>query len=185
MNAYLKAHPVDEVQTLDIFETDLPAFDAPAVQAKYTILHGQEHTAAERKTWDAVEAVIEKFKTADKYLISAPMWNFGIPYRLKQYIDVVVQPGYTFSFSPETGYSGLVTDRPAMLFLARGGEYPAETEAAALDFQKPYLEWILKFIGFEQIDSIVVEPTLHGGPDVAAQKLEEAIAAAREKAQTF
>ena len=56
---------------------------------------------------------IEQFVNADKFLLAIPMWNFGIPYRLKQYLDVILQPGYTFSFSPETGYSGLVTGKPA------------------------------------------------------------------------
>lgn len=46
-----------------------------------------------------VEDVIEQFTAADKYLFSLPMWNFGIPYKLKHYIDVIVQPGYTFSFT--------------------------------------------------------------------------------------
>ena len=53
--------------------------------------------------------MIERFKGADKYLFSLPMWNFGIPYKLKHYIDVLVQPTYTFSFSPKEGYKGLVT----------------------------------------------------------------------------
>jgi putative NADPH-quinone reductase len=32
------------------------------------------------------------------------MWNFGIPYKLKHYIDVLTQPGQTFNFDPTTGY---------------------------------------------------------------------------------
>ena len=127
----------------------------------------------------------DDFKKADKVVISSPMWNFGIPYRLKHYIDVIVQPGYTFSFSPETGYTGLVTGRPAILFLARGGEYAPGTEGEAFDFQHPYLKNVLQFIGFTEIESIFVEPSLQGGPEVAQQKLDEAIQAAREKAKAF
>lgn len=46
-------------------------------------------------------------------------------------------------------------------------------------------EWILKFIGFTQIDAMIIEPTLQGGPEVAKQKLVETIAVAREKAAAF
>ena len=48
-----------------------------------------------------------------------------------------------------------------------------------------YLEMILRFIGFTRIDTILVEPTLMGGPPAAAEKLAAAIAVAREKAKTF
>jgi len=44
---------------------------------------------------------------------------------------------------------------------------------------------MLRFIGFTEIDAIVIEPTLQGGPVVAEHKLAEALHAAREKAKTF
>ncbi|UQX13255.1 NAD(P)H-dependent oxidoreductase [Candidatus Mycobacterium methanotrophicum] len=34
------------------------------------------------------------------------MWNSGIPYVLKQWIDNVTQPGWAFGFDPERGYTG-------------------------------------------------------------------------------
>jgi FMN-dependent NADH-azoreductase len=104
---------------------------------------------------------------------------------LKKYIDILVQPGLTFTYSPAEGYKGLVTGKPALLVLARGGAYGPGTGAESLDLQKPYLETILRFIGFTEIDTILVEPTLMGGREAAAEKLAAAIAAAREKARTF
>lgn len=95
IESYRKSHPGDEILTVDLFEKDLPGFDGLAVNAKYTILHGEEHTREELLAWRAVEEVIEEFKAANKYLFAVPMWNFGIPYRLKQYIDLLVQPTYT------------------------------------------------------------------------------------------
>ncbi len=183
--SYIESHPEDSVRTLRTDQESIPEFNATAVSGKYRIMNGQTHTDKEAETWKAIEAVIEDFKSADKIVISSPMWNFSIPYHLKHYIDVLVQPGYTFSFSPETGYTGLVTGKPAVLILARGGEYAPDSEAAAFDFQRPYLEGILHFIGFTGIDTMVVEPTLQGGPETAEQKLAETISAAREKAKTF
>jgi len=185
LKSYLESHPRDSVKTLDLAKQTIPEFGALAISAKYRILYGKSYSDEESLVWKAVEATIEDLKKAKKLVISSPMWNFGIPYRLKQYFDVIVQPGYTFSYSPEEGYKGLVTGRPAMLILARGGEYAPGTEAAAYDFQRPYLESILSFIGFTAIDSIVVEPTLQGGPEVASQKLAQAISIAGEKAKTF
>jgi len=185
VEAYRRGHAGDEVKAINIFEKSLPAFDGPAVQAKYTILHGQEHSEQERRVWKAVEAVIDEFKAADKYLLSIPMWNFGIPYRLKQYFDILVQPGYTFSYSEEQGYKGLVTGKPICLVLSRGGEYLAGSAYEVFDLQKKYLQTILGFIGFRDIKIIVVEPTLAGGPERARQKLEAAMAEAKKLALDF
>jgi len=183
--AYRKAHPNDEIETLNVFEADLIAFDGLALNGKYAILHGKGHTEEEAAAWKAVEEAAEQFKAADKYVLAVPMWNFGIPYRLKQYIDILVQPTLTFSYSPEAGYTGLVTGKKAFVAYARGGDYPEGTEADAYDFQKKYLELILSFIGVTDVQSLVVQPTLMGGPDVAEQKLAEAEAKARDIAATF
>jgi len=185
VESYKESHPDDEIIRLNVFEADLPKFDGLAVQAKYSILHGQKHTHEELGAWKAVEAVIGQFKSVDKYVIALPMWNFGIPYRLKQYIDILVQPGYTFSFTPEEGYKGLVTGKPIFIAYARGGEYPAGTDAEAFDYQKRYLELILGFIGFTDFRRVVVEPTLQGGPEVAKAKRNAAIEEAREMGKTF
>jgi len=185
LKEYSQAHPSDTVRTLDLFAESVPEFGREVARGKYKILHGREQTEEEQRAWQAVTETIADFTSADRVLVSSPMWNFSIPYRLKQYIDVIVQPTLTFSFSPETGYTGLVTGRPAALILARGGEYVPGTGAAVLDQQRPYLEAILRFIGFADITTIVVEPTLLRGPDVAQQKLDEATAKARDVGRSF
>lgn len=175
--AWQKKNKDGRVSVLDLFDAIIPEFGALAVSAKYRFMHGQECTAEEKKNWKAVEAVIADFKSADKYLFAVPMWNFGVPYRLKQYIDVIVQPGYTFSFSPADGYKGLVTGKPALVVSSRGGEYCGE--GASWDHQKTYMELFLGFVGFTDIRHIVVEPTLALGPE----KAKAAQAAAMEKAR--
>ena len=182
--AYRQANPDDEVVTLNLFEVDLPVFDGPTLDTKYAILHGIEPTDEQKAAWAAVERVISQFTAADKYLLATPMWNFNIPYKLKHYIDVLVQPTYTFNYSPEDGYSGLVTSKPAAIIHARGGAYD-EPETAPLDMQRPYLELMLGFIGFTDIRSITIEPTLMGGPDIAAERIATATQAAEQIARDF
>lgn len=183
--AYRDANPGDRVVTINLFEKELPPFNGPALEAKYAILHGQECSAAERAAWQAVEDVVNEFKAADKYVLAVPMWNFSIPYRLKHYLDILVQPTYTFSYSPEAGYKGLVTGRPMFISYARGGEYPAGSEAEAFDLQTKYLENILAFIGFTDIRKVVTEPTLMQGPEVAKERRGRAIQKAKEMAGSF
>lgn len=183
--SYKTANPGDEVVTINLFEKDLPPFDGDVLDAKYAILNGLEHTTAQRDAWQRVMEVIDEFKSADKYVFAVPMWNFSLPYKLKHYIDVIVQPTYTFSFSPEEGYRGLVEGRPVFIAYARGGEYSPGSDSEAFDFQSRYLEHELGFIGFTDIGKVVVEPTLAGGPDTATEKRDAAIRAATEAAITF
>ncbi|HEC03421.1 MAG TPA: FMN-dependent NADH-azoreductase [Phycisphaerales bacterium] len=183
--AYEQSHAEDEIVTVNLFEASIPNFDGLAVQAKYTILHGEGNSDEEMQAWKNVERVIEQFTSADKYVFAVPMWNFGIPYRLKHYIDVLVQPGYTFSYSEEVGYQGLVVGKPALVVYARGGEYPAGTEAEAFDMQSKYFSLVLGFMGFTDVRSVIVEPTLQGGPDVARTRVREAVDRAKELAVAF
>jgi len=185
IEAYKQKHPDDEIVTLNVFDASIPSFDGLAVQAKYTILHGRSHSKEELEVWKNVEKVIEQFTSADKYVLAVPMWNFSIPYRLKQYIDLLVQPGYTFTYSEDKGYEGLIVGKPLLAVYTRGGEYPAGSEAEAFDLQKKYVELIFGFMGFEDMRSLVVEPTLQGGPDVAKSKRQEAINQIRKIAADF
>lgn len=178
LTAYRDTNSLDTVESLDLWHTLLPRFDAAAMEAKYAILHGQSHTEEQRKAWQAIEKIVAQFKSADKYLISVPMWNFSVPYVLKHYLDVLVQPGLTFSFSPSEGYKGLVTGKPMAIVCARGGAYGAGTGAESQDHQIAYLKQILRFIGFTKPQIIVIEPTL-----ASPEARENTLAAAKQKAE--
>lgn len=169
---YKKSHPADEVVILDLWNMDLPPFDKDVIDSKYAVMEGKSFTQEQKTAWKAVENLIAEFKSADQYLISIPMWNFSIPYKLKHYIDLIVQPGYTFAYSKESGYKGLVTNKKIVLICARGGAYGADAE---IDLQVHYMKVILQFIGFEDIQTILIEPT-GAGPilkDTAIQQAKE------------
>lgn len=185
VDAYGRAHPDDRVTTMDVFYDDLPDFDFEAASAKYKIMHGKEHSEQDKQVWNRIVSVINDFTSADKYVFAVPMWNFSIPYRLKQYIDVIVQPGYTFTVTEEGNYQGLVTDKPVLVFYARGGAYAPGSQTEPFDLQTKYLELILRFIGLTDIRSIVIEPTLMNGPEAAAESKANAIKQAREIALDF
>ena len=178
-SSYLEAHPDSKIDLFDIFAEDLPSFDGYALDAKYAILNSGKPDSEQLEAWGVIEGVIDRVKSADAYLFSVPMWNFGIPYRLKQLFDIIIQPGYTFTVSPEEGYSGLLAGKKTVAIYARGGEYIEGTPGEAMDFQKKYLDTILGFIGLTDVVSIIAEPTLASGPDAAQDALKRAIATAQ------
>jgi len=178
---YQTHHPDVEIDSLDLFAEDLPPFDHTAAQGKYAIIHGTQASPAVQAAFARVVAVIDGFRAADLYVFAVPMWNFGIPYRLKHYLDLVIQPTYTFAVA-EGGYAGLLHDKRAVAVYARGGDYEGND---AVDFQKRYLEFALGFMGIQDVTSIVVQPTLAGGPATAQERIDAAVKRAQEIAATL
>jgi len=183
--AYRQARPEDHIETLDVFRDDVPPFHAPAAKAKYAVMTGQPPRDEAQSAWRPVIEEINHFKRFDKYVVSSPMWNFGIPYRLKQYIDVIVQPSLTVAYSPDKGYTGLVTGRPMLLLLARGGIYRSGNPLETFDFQESYLRTIFGFIGFTDIRTVAIQGTLQSKPEQLEADLRRAIAEAQDIAHEF
>jgi FMN-dependent NADH-azoreductase len=161
------AAPRVTIDVLDIWREPLPAFSGETLDAKYAVLAKAEHTPAQAQAWRAVVALVERLRQADHLLISTPMWNLSIPYRLKHYIDLVTQPGLTFAFSPDTGYRGLISGVGATLVQASAGDFGSGRDPRP-DFQKPYLRAWLNFIGVTDIAEVTVEPTV-GAPEAIAR----------------
>jgi FMN-dependent NADH-azoreductase len=99
---------------------------------------------------------------------SVPMWNFGIPDRLKHFIDLVTQKDYLFRFD-ETGFSGMATAK-ALLVCTRGTNYATGTDTAEseFDYQKAYMLSWLRFIGVTDVRTITLEQLLFGTEAEAA-----------------
>lgn len=175
LESYKESHPNDEVEVLDLWAVDLPEITEEILNIRYALGSGQALTSDQEAAWGKVVQAVEHFKSADKYVFSVPMWNFNVPYKLKHYMDAITHPGLTFSFSPETGYQGLVTGKPVTVVYSRGGEY-REGPAQAYDQQTKYMEQWLGFIGFTDVRAIFVEPTLNPA------KADQAKQAARQTA---
>jgi FMN-dependent NADH-azoreductase len=155
------ANPGLEVATLPIWETDLPVFDGDKVAAKINTMLGQEHDTVQKTAWDQIVQVANQFIEADRYLFAVPMWNNGIPYKLKHYIDVIHQPGLLWGLKPESGYFGLLEKKHATLILTSGA-YAATLPSPAfgIDHQSTYLRAWLNQAGITTIDEIRFQPTI-------------------------
>ena len=158
--AKLQAKAPCVVDRLDLFQANLPAFDADAVDAKMALFTGVEATDSQKATWAEVEAVFKRFAAADVYVLNTPLWNNAIPYVLKQYIDLVTQPGWTFGFDPAYGYSGLMTDKRAFVVHASGVYHEGIASNFGSDFATPYLADWFNFIGVTDLEQIHVAPTV-------------------------
>jgi FMN-dependent NADH-azoreductase len=186
VNAYLeerrRLNPSLAIDELDLWATDLPEISGETLSAKYAVLARAAHTAPQQNAWDVVVARTQKFAAYDEYAFSVPMWNFGIPYKLKHYIDVVTQPGLTFTWSPARGYEGLLQNKRAFVAYASSFDYSSGTPLAPLDVQKQYFRTWLQLIGIAdvvEVDGGPTSPAIASSAEAAARAHEEARSAAQ------
>ncbi len=166
-----RADPALHVEVLDLWRANLPEFDGDKAAAKMTFFGVGEMDGAQRTAWDQVVEVTRTFSEADEYVFAVPMWNGGIPYKLKHYIDIITQPGLLFGFDPEQGYFGLLKNKKATVVYTAGVFAPGVEAKYGADFQSTYLEWWFNLVGIEEVNAVRFQPSLLTADPVAAQQV--------------
>lgn len=183
-SAYIEARkagePGVEVDTLDLWAADLPEFDGDKAAAKMTFFGVGEMDGQRQTAWDRVVEITERFMAADEYVINVPMWNGGVPYKLKQYIDIITQPGLLFGFTPDDGYFGLLQNKKASVFYTSGVYAPGADAKYGSDFHSSYMAWWLALIGVKDVNAVRFQPSLLTAD--AASDLAAAIEASKASA---
>ena len=124
------------------------------------VFAGADPQGKEAEAWTQAAATFDRFAAADAYLFSVPMWNAGVPYILKQFIDVVSQPGMLFDFDPVTGYTGLLTGRPAAVIYTGAVYGPGRGPAFGSDFQTTFFTDWLHWAGITDVRDVRFQPNL-------------------------
>jgi FMN-dependent NADH-azoreductase len=135
------------VQELNLIAENYPHLDAPHFQAFMTPV--TELTDADKEAIKYSDKAISQLMEADYIVIGSPFYNFGIPSALKAWIDHIVRFGVTFRYT-ENGPEGLVKGKKVYIALASGGVY-TEGPMQPYDFNGPYLEYMLGFLGMTDL----------------------------------
>ncbi|MBK7407931.1 MAG: NAD(P)H-dependent oxidoreductase [Saprospirales bacterium] len=180
-NEFLKTlkekHPHVQVDELDLSTTELPPVLDTNVKAKYLMMMGGQLDDKTLESWKKVSEMAEHFISYDLFLITAPMWNFSIPYILKHYIDVIMQAGILFSFTA-SGPEGFAKYEKMVCITSRGSDYSPGSHMHAMDFQEPYLRAIFGLAGIEEIHFVHAQPM-----DIAPGLTQAALEKAKEEAR--
>ena len=110
------------------------------------------------------EQLIEELKNADTLVLGAPMYNFGIPASLKQWIDAICRAGVSFKYTKQ-GPVGLLNVKRVFIITATGGT----AVGSEMDFSSRYLEHICRFLGISEIFHIDASGSKGSPEQVIAQ----------------
>jgi FMN-dependent NADH-azoreductase len=171
-----EADPGASLTIRDLNATPHPVLDEVALGALFTPAGQRSSVQMARVALD--DALIAEIAAADVVVLGVPMYNFGVPAPLKNWIDAISRAGVTFRYT-ESGPEGLLKGKKVYVALTRGGKYrntPADT-------QVPYLKMVLGFLGMTDVQFVYAEG-LAMGPEAeqdalasAHEQIEEAVAA--------
>ena len=186
LQAYRQACSALTVDTLNVWEEDLPEFDQEAIGAKYKGINKEPMDQAEAVVWDKIQELAARFQKADRILLGVPMWNFAYPYKLKQLIDLACQRNMLFTYDGNE-YGPLLKTRRACVVYVRGGTYAEDspTPASRFDHQKGYVDFWLKFIGVGEVQMLVVEATTWPAKEKREERIARGLEEARKLAADF
>ncbi len=170
IQAYQQAHPLDEVEVLDLYQTMMPIMDYERL-ARYN--QGVE---------TEIKQVAEQFKSYDKCVIAAPVWNHSFPAMLKVYLDNIIYRQVTFTYQ-DGKLLGLCSNMKVMYITSSGQVY--EGERKFLDHHESQVKAIFDLIGLTQIEVV----GLFGRKSFSDERLMQEMCTLQkelqQKAQTF
>jgi FMN-dependent NADH-azoreductase len=180
---YQDVNPHVEVESWNLWDGDLPEFGPAAAAAKMAVFAGADLDSDEAAAWRDVIATFERFNATDRYLFSVPMWNASVPYKLKQLIDVISQPGLVFGFDPVDGYTGLLRDKKAAVIYTSAIYGPGRGPSFGADFQTPFFRDWLTWAGIRDVAEVRFGPNIATSDADAAREV--ALMHTRQAAKTF
>lgn len=162
--------PAGSTEIVNLAETDIQPLDKDMLDAiVHAVFQRQQPDSGQRALLARSGEVIAQVKSAPRLVIAYPMYNFGIPARLKDWLDNLVVPGETFRYGADGTPRGLMSAHKVLLFQASGSVY-TDGPMAQMDFASSYLKTLLGgFLGFASVDTIYAEGTASNW-DVAVQR---------------
>lgn len=164
LKVYKEKHSNDEViEQINLYDDEVPMLDKNVLSA--WAKQGKELTSQEKKVTDRMSEILKQFKSASKYVIVFPMHNFGIPSKLKDYIDNVMIARETFRYI-ETPMSngrasvGLLNDgRSIVTIQASGSIYTNNDFYTELEYSNKFLKSMFYLMGIEDFETIRIQGT--------------------------
>ncbi|QXQ06193.1 NAD(P)H-dependent oxidoreductase [Sphingosinicellaceae bacterium] len=147
-----------------VLRRDLSAFPPPYVDQLWISAAFTDAASRTREMNDALapsDELIDELEAADVIVLGTPMHNYGMPARLKAWVDQVVRVGRTFSFDLGRGDFPLeaTLSGKALVLLTSAGEFGFEPGGlrGAMNHLAPHVATVSGYLGVEDTYHLGVE----------------------------
>ena len=151
---YKEKYPGATIDVIDLWQANLPEFDGDSAAAKVSFFGEPAMNGRQQTVYEELVTIFNRFNSADDYLFAVPMWNFGVPYKLKQYIDLLSMPGTLFGFEPSKGYIGLLKGKRATAVYTAAIYMSGLSKSYGTDHASTYLTDWLNFAGIDDVTNV-------------------------------
>lgn len=142
-------NPSMEMENVDLYEEKPPFYTYALYQRMWKPIFEEDYKPSKEE--DAAihyaKRETERFNSADVLVLTAPMWNSGIPAILKAWIDQVIAPNLTFQVTGEAP-KPLHRIKTVVLLTSSGETYDENDERDAVT---PAIRTPFQSIGVDEI----------------------------------
>ena len=160
LEEYIRWHPKDEVQVLDLYRDSIQRVDQDVLNVWGRIERVEDYgllSDGERHKIARIWRLADQFGRCDKYVFVTHSLNLWFPAEFKMYIDAICVPDRTYHLTPD-GAKGMLPGRYRnSLHLHACSPYKFEQEQ---DLSVAYLRSVLKFLGVTDQETVLL-----GGDD--------------------
>ena len=158
VSTWLAQSPDSRVIVRDVGQTPPPALSEDWIAAAFA---GDGRTSQQRGLLALSDKLIDEVEAADLILISAPMYNYGMPSALKAWFDQVVRIDRTFSFDLARGDQPLepILSGKTLVVLTSCGEFGFEVGGVneGSGHLLPHIRTCAKYLGADVLEHIGIE----------------------------
>lgn len=156
LEEYLRSHPEDEVQFLDLYRDNIQRADQDVLEVWGRIARGEESMALtdeERRKVSRVWRLADHFARCDKYVFVTHSLNLWFPAEFKMYVDTICVPDRTYRLTQHGAQGRLANQGRKSLHLHAASAY---SFGGQLDLSVPYLSSLLVFLGVTDQEKVLI-----------------------------
>ena len=162
VNRFLEEHNDFKLEEIDLYDVNIPRLQYRYFEKRNTLINEDARNDLNEKDKKDVEKIIslcDQFRSADVYVIAAPMWSLSFPAPLKEYLDCIVQDDKTIKVT-ESKLEGLLNDRPrSVVYIQSSGANIPWILRPVFNKGLNYVEDIMKAMGIKQFEEFLVDGT--------------------------
>ena len=162
VNKILNVNPECVLEEVNLYDDHIPRLEYKYFKDRNCIIDKEGYNKLDekdKKEVDRINELCDQFKSADIYVISAPMWSLSFPAPLKEYIDCIIQTGKTMTLN-ENKIKGTLDDKERkMIYVQSSGAPIPWILRGKINQGVEYVEDIMKFLGIKKFKELLIDGT--------------------------